>query len=135
MSLPSANAAVKASPEPSFLVICLCADWCGTCRDYRAGFDELATELPDARFRWVDIEDDADAIGDLDVENFPTLLIKHHGWIVFFGTMLPHLSHLRRMLESFGEQGVQEAKSYALSDAQRRSWQENADLVALAGDA
>ena len=23
-------------------VVCLCADWCGTCRDYRALFDALA---------------------------------------------------------------------------------------------
>jgi thioredoxin 1 len=131
MSAPAASAAVKASSDPSFAVVCLCAEWCGTCRDYRAGFDALAAQFPDVRFRWLDIEDEADEIGDLDIENFPTLLIRRHGWTVFFGTMLPHLSHLRRTIETFAEHGAQQARAYALSDAERRSWQENPDLVAL----
>ena len=46
-----------------FLVICLCAQWCGTCRDYRVGFDELAATFPDVRFSWLDIEEQADELG------------------------------------------------------------------------
>ncbi len=117
--------------EPAFLVVCLCAEWCGSCRDYRPGFESLASEFRDVKFRWLDIEEDADAMGDLDVENFPTLLIQRHGAIVFFGTMLPHLGHLRRTIESFAELDAQAARAYALSHPQRRSWQENPDLVAL----
>ena len=30
---------------PEFLIACLCAAWCGTCRDYRAGFDALRAPL------------------------------------------------------------------------------------------
>jgi thiol-disulfide isomerase/thioredoxin len=129
--MPSSPVNAAASSQASFLVVCLCAEWCGTCRDYRPGFDELAAQFGGVEFRWVDIEDQADEIGDLDVENFPTLLIKRHGAIVFYGTMLPHLGHLRRTLETFAEQTAQQASAYALSDPLRRSWQENADLVAL----
>ena len=34
--------------QPEFLVACLCAAWCGTCRDYRAGFEALAARFPEA---------------------------------------------------------------------------------------
>ncbi len=61
--------------DGSWQVICLCAAWCGTCGIYRPLFDELARAHPDVRFEWVDIEDDAEIAGDLDVETFPTLLI------------------------------------------------------------
>ncbi|MEO7116218.1 MAG: thioredoxin domain-containing protein, partial [Caldimonas sp.] len=60
---------------PPLLVACLCAGWCGSCRDYRATFDALAGQFAGgAVFAWIDIEDDADALGDLDIDNFPTLL-------------------------------------------------------------
>ena len=29
------------SQPPILDVVCLCAEWCGTCRDYRATFDAL----------------------------------------------------------------------------------------------
>ena len=58
------------------LVACLCAAWCGTCREYRATFEALSGGFAgEADFAWVDVEDEADALGDLDIENFPTLLI------------------------------------------------------------
>lgn len=60
----------------TLLVACLCAEWCGTCRDYRAAFDQLADAHPDACFAWIDIETHADRLDDLDVENFPTILIE-----------------------------------------------------------
>ena len=57
-------------------VACLCAAWCVACREYGATFAALAAQFGDeADFAWIDIEDDADALGDLDIENFPTLLI------------------------------------------------------------
>jgi thiol-disulfide isomerase/thioredoxin len=58
------------------LVACLCAEWCGSCRDYRATFAALAAQFAaDAEFAWIDVEDDADALGDPDIDDFPTLLI------------------------------------------------------------
>jgi thioredoxin 1 len=89
------------SADP-LLVACLCAQWCGTCRDYRAVFDALAAELGAAtRFAWVDIEDEADALGDeLDVENFPTLLVARGDTVLFFGTLTPHPPTLARLVQS-----------------------------------
>ena len=47
------------------LVACLCAEWCGSCRDYRATFAALAAQFSgEADFAWIDIEDESDALGD-----------------------------------------------------------------------
>ena len=76
--------------------VCLCAAWCGTCGIYRPLFDELARAHPDVRFEWVDIEDESDLVGDLDVETFPTLLIADGERALFLGPLLP----LARLLAS-----------------------------------
>jgi thioredoxin 1 len=79
-----------ASASPVLLVACLCAQWCGTCREYRALFDGLQADFSgQARFVWVDIEDEADLVGALEVEDFPTLLIAQGGEVRFFGPLLP----------------------------------------------
>ena len=114
-----------------FLVICLCAEWCGTCRDYRAGFEDLASRFPEVRFLWLDIEEQADDLGDLDIENFPTLFIQRQELILFFGTMLPHLSHLQRLIETLQEQTLEQSRDYASSSPERRDWQSNPDLLQL----
>lgn len=80
--------------------VCLCADWCGTCRDYRALFEALALEHPGVRFVWVDIEDEADVAGDLDVETFPTLLVADGQTARFLGPLLPQAGVLSRLIES-----------------------------------
>ncbi|AOJ23164.1 thioredoxin family protein [Burkholderia cenocepacia] len=82
----------------TLLVACLCAEWCGTCRDYRSAFDQLADAHPDACFAWIDIETHADRLDDLDVENFPTILIEDVHTARFFGTVLPHAAIVERML-------------------------------------
>jgi thioredoxin 1 len=82
-----------------YLVACLCAEWCDTCVAYRPGFLAMAERFPRAEFRWVDIEDDAEAVEDIDVENFPTILIRRGEETLFHGVMLPHHEHLQRLLE------------------------------------
>ena len=114
-----------------FLVICLCAQWCGTCRDYRAGFDGLAALFPGVRFRWLDIEEESDELGDLDIENFPTLFIRRDDSVLFFGTMLPHSSYLRRLVETFLEQSGEQSRDYARSTPERLGWQDDPDLRRL----
>ena len=89
-----------ALPTPTLLVACLCAQWCGTCRDYQPLFDQLQTEFPQAQFEWVDIEDEADLVDPVEVENFPTLLVVADGQARFFGTLLPHIDTLRRILQT-----------------------------------
>lgn len=82
-------------------VFCLCAQWCGTCREYQPIFAQLASQWPDVRFVWVDIESHDDLLGDLDIENFPTLLIADaQGQARFAGTVLPHAETLQRMCQA-----------------------------------
>ena len=83
------------------LVTCLCAAWCGSCRDYRATFDELSARFADrADFAWIDIEDDADALGDLDIEDFPTLLIAEGDAMRFLGAVTPQPQTAERLIRS-----------------------------------
>lgn len=102
-------AALPESPPPShperpargdWWAVCLCAAWCGTCGIYRPLFDELARAHPDVRFEWVDIEDESDLVGDLDVETFPTLLIADGERALFLGPLLPQAPVLARLLAS-----------------------------------
>jgi thiol-disulfide isomerase/thioredoxin len=84
-----------------WLVACLCAQWCGTCRDYRPVFEALTREFGDrALCVWVDIEDDAAVMGHADVEDFPTLLIARHEDVCFFGPVTPHAATARRLVQS-----------------------------------
>jgi thiol-disulfide isomerase/thioredoxin len=82
-----------------FTVACLCAEWCDTCVAYRPGFLELAQRFPHAKFVWFDIEDDAEHVGDLDVENFPTVLVRRGEAQLFYGVLPPQHEHLRRLLQ------------------------------------
>ena len=80
-------------------VACLCAAWCVACREYGATFAALAAKLgADADFAWIDIEDDADALGDLDIDDFPTLLIGAAGAAKFFGPVTPQAQTAERLI-------------------------------------
>ena len=81
-------------------VVCLCAQWCGTCRDYQTVFAVLQAEFARVQFRWIDVEDQADLVDPVEVENFPTLLIARDGQALFFGTLTPHLETLRRLIQN-----------------------------------
>lgn len=89
---------VAGTSADSWWAICLCAAWCGTCRDYRSLFDALALEHPQVRFLWVDVEDEDDLVGELDVETFPTLLIADGAQALFLGPLLPQAPVLSRLL-------------------------------------
>jgi len=86
------------SDAGGWLVACLCAEWCGACREYRAVFDAARGANPTARFAWVDIEDHPDVLGSVDVENFPSLIIARGDEIAFFGTVTPHASTLNALV-------------------------------------
>ena len=82
------------SCESQWWVVCLCAGWCGVCREYQPLFDALAVQHPGIRFQWVDVEDDSDVVGDLDIETFPTLLIANEAGARFFSPLAPHIGVL-----------------------------------------
>ena len=43
--------------------------------------------------------DEADALGDIDIETFPTLLVAHAGRVLFAGPVLPRLGDALRLIE------------------------------------
>ena len=88
------------SPEPSLDVICLCAEWCGTCRDYAGRFEQIGRTFAQVRFAWIDVEDEADLVEPIEVETFPTLLIARNGKPIFFGPLLPHVETLERLVRN-----------------------------------
>ena len=87
-------------------VACLCAAWCHTCTAYRDTLQAVARQRPGLRLAWIDIEDDADALGDdaLDIETFPTLMLLRAGRPLFHGPLLPHAATLTRLLDSLAAQ-------------------------------
>ena len=94
--MPAQN---PASPV-SLLVVCLCAQWCGVCREYQARFDQVQARFPQAQFLWIDVEDEADLLHPLDVEDFPTLLVAVDGLPRFFGPVTPQTETLDRMIRA-----------------------------------
>jgi thiol-disulfide isomerase/thioredoxin len=84
----------------SLSVVCLCAEWCGTCRDFRLAYEAVARQWPEARFVWMDIETHEallDALG-IDIENFPTVLIvSPAGAVHFAGPITPFAETLQRL--------------------------------------
>ena len=115
----------------AWVVACLCAAWCGTCASYRATFEQLAARHPDKHFVWIDIEDQADVVGDLDVDNFPTLLIQKHDVVAFFGTMLPEAALAERLIQAQVAQSDAELAALAMSSVERRDWQAQCNLRTL----
>ena len=92
--------AADSSSQP-LLVAGLCAQWCGTCRDWQPVFDEQSRSFSGrVDFAWVDVEDHDEVMGHVDVENFPTLMIARGDEVLFFGTITPHAQTLARLVQS-----------------------------------
>jgi thioredoxin 1 len=90
----------NADTAADWWVICLCAEWCGACREWRDTFMQVATAHPQLRFAWVDVEDEADAMGDVDIETFPTVLIARARQPLFLGPVQPSGAQLTRLIAS-----------------------------------
>jgi thioredoxin 1 len=90
--------------RPPLLVVCLCAQWCGTCREYETTFRQVeaqfAITFPAPRFRWIDVEDEADFVDPIEVENFPTLLIADGEEPRFLGPLTPQPETLSRLIRA-----------------------------------
>ena len=83
---------------PAWRVHVLCAQWCGVCRDYRAFVD--APRAAAVQWVWVDIETHSEALGELDIENFPTLLVTEGAEVRFLGTITPQPEVAERLVKS-----------------------------------
>jgi hypothetical protein len=95
----------KAVPEQAtWWVVCLCAAWCGVCREWLPLFTGQARAHPQMRFAWVDVEDEDEAMGDVDIETFPTLLVARGDQVLFLGPIPPSATQFARMLATLEAQ-------------------------------
>jgi len=83
-------------------IACLCAAWCRLCDDYQVVLREqvLASQAwgLDVQWHWIDIEDQADLLGEFEVDTFPTLLIVDAQHVRFAGAITPQPHTLRQLL-------------------------------------
>ena len=85
------------------VVVSLCADWCDTCKEFRDAFERIAAARPRISFVWLDIEDDSAIVGDVDVENFPTLAVYRGESVLHFGVSLPQEGTVARLVDAMAE--------------------------------
>lgn len=128
LELDNRDTIAQSLKEDTWIVACLCAAWCDVCQQYRAGFESLGAEFPDKQFIWVDVEDQADLVGDIDIDNFPTLLIQRGDTVAFFGTILPDVRQTARLVQAQAEKSETELQDEIAGNADRRRWQEDANL-------
>jgi thiol-disulfide isomerase/thioredoxin len=121
-------AVLAVADDQRWIVACLCAAWCNVCTAYRPAFGALAERHPDKHFLWIDVEDEAELVGDFDVENFPTLLMQRGDTVAFFGTLPPDAGVAERILNSVAAQTDAALATEARSSAERSAWQEQANL-------
>lgn len=81
------------------VVVALCAAWCSTCREFRVACEAVASSRPRVSLVWVDVEDDAALVGDLDVETFPTLAIFAGEALRHYGPVLPQAALVERLVD------------------------------------
>lgn len=105
--LPATDLSLPAE-GPKTWVVCLCADWCGLCRDYKTLFTQMVVRYPAFSFAWLDIEDQAELVGDIDVETFPTVLMADAHGLRFFGPLTPQANTLSLLLDSLQSGSLQE---------------------------
>ena len=85
-------------------VACLCAAWCRVCEAYAAVFDGVRrawpADGPALAWHWIDIEDESELVGDLDIETFPMIVVADAGGVRFAGPVAPDAHTLRRLLRA-----------------------------------
>jgi thioredoxin reductase (NADPH) len=81
------------------VVISLCAAWCHVCREFREALERIAVKHEDAQFVWLDIEEDHEVCGDIDVENFPTLAVFRGDVPLHFGVSPPQEATVARLID------------------------------------
>ncbi len=83
---------------------CLCAAWCRLCDEYAPVLatvaEAFAAEGVRLQVHWIDIEDEADLVGDFDVETFPTIVIASGPQVRFSGPVTPQPGTLSRLLRA-----------------------------------
>jgi hypothetical protein len=100
-----------------WIVACLCAQWCGICRGWREAFRDLALQstslLPASRWLWVDVESQADALGEFEPENFPVLAVQRGSRLLYCAALPQQAGNWRRMVQSLGALDEEQAQRWA----------------------
>lgn len=96
--IDSSALSMRLGQTTGLVVACYCAAWCNTCSQYQKDFNALAEKWPEHTFVWIDIEESPELLGDQDIETFPTVSIQNANANVFFGTLLPYIDHLDRLI-------------------------------------
>lgn len=117
----------------TMLVACLCAAWCDVCRAYRTQFEQLAALNESSNFVWIDIEDQADLVGDFEVDNFPTLLVQRGRHVTFFGSIPPGLHIATRLVQSQHDKTSHELAADADASIEHKRWQTEIHLAGRLG--
>ncbi|HRH85429.1 MAG TPA: thioredoxin family protein [Rubrivivax sp.] len=91
-------------PHPAIQVAFLCAAWCRLCGQYKAVVDRVAADFSaqgvTLHWQWIDIEEESDLVGELDVETFPTLVVVDPSAVRFAGAITPHAQTLANLLRA-----------------------------------
>ncbi|MCD6026512.1 MAG: thioredoxin [Solimicrobium sp.] len=111
------------------IVACLCAAWCDVCTRYRTQFELFAVQHPELLLLWIDVEDNAELVGDFNVDNFPTILIQQYEVVTYYGTMQPDTNQLSRLLQSQKHKTKEQLTIQASLNAQQQLWQREVNLL------
>jgi hypothetical protein len=107
------------SPDAApWQVICLCAAWCGVCREWQPALRGLRDAHPELRFAWIDVEDEDEAMGDVDIETFPTVLVARGHEARFLGPVAPSAAQLAGLVARLQAQALQGAPASVSGEAQ-----------------
>ena len=106
VSAPDLGLMARQADDETPVIVSLCAAWCDTCNEFRASYERIAAARPEMLFIWLDIEDDADICGDINVENFPTLAIYRGGRLMHFGVSLPHEGVVARLIDEMARRSA-----------------------------
>lgn len=123
LKVPTFAAHLQGGNALRLQVVALCAEWCGTCRSFRPLLERLADVHVDVAFSWLDVEDEAEHAGDLDIETFPCLAVFRDGAPLYFGAVVPLEDVVGRLIRSLAEPGA------AVADVPEDVWRLGRTLV------
>lgn len=105
-------------------LIGLCAAWCGVCREFESAFRQVQSRYAATQqgfeAQWVDVEEPAisDALGEVDIQTFPTVAIGYGDQLLFWGEILPSEAVLGQLIERLDASHT----SGVIAEDMQRAW-------------